>query len=66
MDEQSMNRVKGLFTEVGCILEDVSVVALIWDDANPMSAGDRYQALLTAKHEIGAALKSIETILETD
>lgn len=64
MDEQSNMDIRAVFTEVGCIMEDASIIALIWDRANPMPTQDRYQQLLEAHGRIGVALSTIKSAID--
>ena len=64
MTKQSNDHIRTLFTEIGCIMEDASVIALIWDDADPMPAQDRYRALLRANDKIDAALKNVKATID--
>ena len=45
-------------------MEDASVIALVWDDPNPMSAQDRYQTLSMARHKINSVLEQIKAAIE--
>lgn len=47
-------------------MEDASVIALLWDDADPISAQDRYRQLSRANHQIDAVLKHIKAIIDLD
>lgn len=64
VDKQSYKGARALFTEIGCIMEDASVIALVWDDPNPMSAQDRYQTLSRAHHKINSVLEKIKAAIE--
>lgn len=57
MDEQELRE---LFTEIGCIMEDASVTALVWkrDDTRWMS--DRASKLRDACNNISALLETID------
>lgn len=45
-------------------MEDASVVALIWDDADPLTIEIRYQQLLKAQRKVDAALEKIKAAIE--
>ena len=64
MDEKSDNDVRALFTQIGCILEDASVVALIWERTDAMTIEDRYQRLMLANRQISEALANIKSIID--
>lgn len=57
MDERQLRE---LFTEIGCIMEDTSVTALVWrrDDTRRMS--DRASELRDACNNISALLDTID------
>lgn len=52
--------VRKLFTEIGCILEDASVIALMWRDGDGLDPRARIQSLADAHAEIGDLLAKIE------
>lgn len=54
------DEVRKLFTEVGCIMEDASLVALIWRDADGLDPRARLQILSDTHAEIGDLLAQIE------
>ena len=64
MTEQSNDHVRTLFTEIGCVMEDASVIALIWADTEPISSQDRHQRLLNAYYKVGTALEKIEATIK--
>lgn len=45
-------------------MEDASVVALIWDAADALTAEDRLEQLTLAHHQIGEVLQTIRSIAE--
>lgn len=57
MNEQEL---RTLFTKIGCITEDASVIALIWTRDDLRSVSDRVTVLRGAYGEIGALLDVIE------
>lgn len=65
MDEQTPENVRKHFTEIGCIMEDASAVALIWDASDPISLPDRYRRLSAAYNQIGIALEKIKVAIES-
>jgi hypothetical protein len=64
MTDQSDDHVRSLFTEIGCVMEDVSVIALIWENDDPLTIEGRYQHLLNAHHKIDAALEQIKAAIQ--
>ena len=52
--------VRKLFTEIGCIMEDASVVALLWRDGNGLDPRARLHSLSDAHAAIGDLLAEIE------
>ena len=64
MDERSNDDVRALFTQVGCIMEDASVVALIWDPKDAVAVEERFERLSQANQQIEEALQKIKTLLE--
>ena len=57
MDEQKL---RGLFTEIGCIMEDASLTALVWEHHDTRSLIDRAAELRDAHCKIGGLLDTIE------
>ena len=47
-------------------MEDASVIALIWNDADLISAQERYQQLSRAHHQMGATLEKIKAAIKGD
>ena len=45
-------------------MEDASIVALLWDDADPMSPEDRYRQLSRTYHQIGTTLEKIKAAIK--
>ena len=66
MDKQAIEDVRAQFTNIGCIMEDASVIALIWDRTDLVSIQSKHEQLLQAHHQIDTALKSIKTIIGGD
>lgn len=65
MAKHSDNEVRALFADIGCLMEDASVVALIWDPADAMTVKLRYERLSEAHGQIEEALRQIATLLES-
>ena len=55
-----------LFTYIGCIMEDASAVALIWDRKAENAAKAKFEHLSRAHHEIARLLSQIKTELDRD
>lgn len=45
-------------------MEDASLIALIWEDADPLTIEGRYQHLLNAHRKVDAALIKIKAAIE--
>lgn len=60
MAKSAHDEVRKLFTEVGTIMEDASVVALIWRDGDGLEVSARLQSLSDAHAEIGDLLAEID------
>lgn len=57
MDEREL---RGLFTEIGCIMEDASTVALVWHRDDARSKSTRAIELRDAYNKIGTLLDVID------
>jgi hypothetical protein len=64
MVKQTDDKARVHFTHIGCIMEDASVVALIWDPADNTTLQSRYERLLETHRQIEEALQQIATMLE--
>ena len=60
MANPANDEVRKLFTEIGCIMEDTSIIALIWRDKEDLDMRARLQSLSDAHAEIGDLLDRIE------
>lgn len=60
MAKLSNDEVRKLFTEIGCIMEDASVVALMWRDEDGLDPRARLHSLSDAHAAIGDLLAQIE------
>lgn len=65
MEKKSDDDVRALFVQIGCVMEDASVVALIWNAADALTPKDRLKQLTQAHDQIGEALQNIKSNLET-
>jgi hypothetical protein len=54
------DEVRKLFTEIGSIMEDASIIALLWSDTDGLSLRWRLQSLSDAHAKIGNLLARIE------
>lgn len=57
MEDQELRK---LFTEIGCMMEDASVTALVWKRDDARSIAHRVAELRGACNSIGALLDTIE------
>ena len=57
MDEQELRR---LFTEIGCLMEDTSVIAIMWKRNDTRSISDRATELRRTHNKVDALLDKIE------
>ena len=64
MDKHAIEDVRAHFTVIGCIMEDASLVALVWDDTSTESVKIRYQQLKKAHRKIDTALQSIKATID--
>jgi hypothetical protein len=62
MDSDSEARIRQICTEIGTIMEDMSVVALIWTKDDDVSIAERLQLLRDAHRQIGTLLKQAEEL----
>lgn len=60
MAKPADDEVRKLFTGVGCIMEDASIIALIWSDADRLDVRARLQSLSDTHAAIGDLLVQIE------
>ena len=66
MDEQAHDNVRALFKHIGCMMEDASAVALIWNFGDALSIHDRHEQSGQANRQISEALGNIKTIIDAD
>lgn len=52
--------IRTLFTEIGCIMEDASLIALVWSSTDNLDVRARFQTLSQAHREIGDLLLQID------
>jgi len=63
MASKSDQDIRQLFTEIGCIMEDAIVVALVWSAESDMNVTQRLNALQDAHRQMGKLLGRIERSL---
>lgn len=61
MAKPSNDEVRELFTEIGCIMEDASLIALVWGADDEIDVTARYQKILDAQEKISQLLLQIES-----
>lgn len=61
MDDDDIALIGQLFTRAGCIMEDTSVIALIWDDALTLEA--RLAKLSAAANDIHALVAAARALM---
>lgn len=62
MDIDTENNIRGICTEIGTIMEDTSVVALIWTKDDDLSIAERLQLLRDAHLQIGMLLQQADNL----
>lgn len=60
MAKTDTDEIRKLFMEIGCIMEDASVVALVWDRDHELGIRARFQKLTDAHKCIGDLLSRID------
>ena len=60
MANPANDEVRKLFTEIGCIMEDASIIALILRDGDGFDMPVRLKSISNAHAEIGDLLAQIE------
>ena len=60
MAKPAHDDVRKLFTDIGCIMEDASLIALIWSSTDNLDVRARFQTLSQAHKEIGNLLLRID------
>ena len=59
MAKPANEEVRKLFSEIGCIMEDASLIALVWSAADELDIQARYQIFSHAHTNIGDLLSLI-------
>lgn len=60
MTHNTDDDVRRLFTEIGCIMEDASLMALLWKTEDGLDVAARYREISNAHAKIGELLKRID------
>ena len=55
--------IRELFTQIGCIMEDASLIALIGKDADPLSITERIAILRKHNQDIAMLLDKIDRLI---
>ena len=63
MKKVKVDEIRMLFTEIGGIMEDTSLVALVWGADGELNAQARYRAVTDAHAKISELLAQIEIII---
>ena len=59
MAKPTNDKVRRLFTEIGCIMEDASLIALVWKANDEFDVRKRFQKISDAHEKIGQLLLQI-------
>ena len=52
--------IRALFTEIGCIMEDASLIALVWAQVEELGVRAKFDQLSAANERISELLKKIK------
>lgn len=63
MDKATQDRIREICTQIGTIMEDVSVVALVWRISDNLDAAERLHQLRDVHTEIGRLLEQATDLL---
>lgn len=63
MADISDDQIRTLFMQIGIIMEDTGMVALIWRDSDRLTTGDRLTRVTAANESIGALVSELEAII---
>ena len=63
MNSDPENQIRPICTEIGIIMEDASIVALIWRKDADISIPERLQLLRSTHLQIGTLLKQAEDLV---
>jgi hypothetical protein len=59
MTKATNDEVRKLFTQIGCIMEDASVAALLWKDGDALDVAARYWEISDVHAKISELLSRI-------
>jgi hypothetical protein len=60
MAKPKNDKVRELFTEIGCVMEDASLLALVWRAEDKLDVIARYREISDAHEKIGELLLQID------
>lgn len=63
MNSDAEDQIRQIYTEIGIIMEDASVVALIWRKDADVSIAERLQLLRDAHLQIGTLIRQGEELV---
>ena len=63
MKKAKVDEVRKLFTEIGCIMEDTSLVALVWGADDKLNTQARYRTVIDANAKISELLAKIDRVI---
>jgi hypothetical protein len=63
MDDKTEAHIRELCTRIGCVMEDVSVIALIWSKDDGLSIEARLQELHNAQLTIATLVDEAQSLL---
>jgi len=63
MDKATQNRIREICTLIGTIMEDASVLALVWDTQSGLSVAARLQLLDNAHSDVSRLLKQAANLM---
>ena len=61
MAKPAQDEVRKLFTEIGCIMEDASLIALVWSSTDNLDVRARYRTISEVHEKIGELLLQIDS-----
>jgi hypothetical protein len=56
MTKAKDNEVRELFTQIGCIMEDASLIALVWGTDGEWDVAARYREISAAHNKMGTSI----------
>jgi hypothetical protein len=63
MNSHPENQIRQICTEIGVIMEDASIVALIWQNDADVRIAERLELLRDAHLQIGTLIKQAEDVV---